>query len=92
MENAVATQVGRVWSDGVLVEAAKITRMTRMAGAVATAFSISLSFTAESAAAFAEASLTLRILRSIMQSRMVPVKWKNADAEKLVDDGNSLAS
>ena len=33
MENAVATQVGRVWSDGVLVEAAKITRMTRMAGA-----------------------------------------------------------
>lgn len=33
MEASSATQVGRVWSDGVLVEAAKITRMTRMMGA-----------------------------------------------------------
>jgi hypothetical protein len=33
MSEAVAAQVARVWSDGVLAEAAKITRMTRMIGA-----------------------------------------------------------
>lgn len=33
MGDAVAAQVGRVWSDGVLAEAAKVTRMTRMIGA-----------------------------------------------------------
>lgn len=33
MSDAVASQVARVWSDGVLPEAAKITRMTRMMGA-----------------------------------------------------------
>lgn len=33
MEDAVAAQVGRVWSEGVIAEASKVVRMTRMIGA-----------------------------------------------------------